>query len=116
MPAGMGWIMRASIATYSAKPPLLLMDRDLRDSHRAIPRRACGKRSVWHASDRHDAHGHPGLDLAESLCGAVFATTLGHPRDFAVPPIMRLVINGIHWAAVDVHLTAVQTFDLPLEP
>jgi len=49
----------------------------------------------------------------------VFATTLGHPRDFAVPQIMRLVVNGIHWAAgadVPAASAAVQTFDLPLEP
>lgn len=29
----------------------------------------------------------------------VFATTLGHAGDFAVPQIMRLIANGIHWAA-----------------
>jgi hypothetical protein len=29
----------------------------------------------------------------------VFATTLGHPGDFAVPQIMRTIVNGIHWAA-----------------
>jgi type 1 glutamine amidotransferase len=29
----------------------------------------------------------------------VFGTTLGHPGDFAVPQIMRLVVNGVHWAA-----------------
>jgi hypothetical protein len=29
----------------------------------------------------------------------VFGTTLGHPADFEVPQIMRLVVNGIHWAA-----------------
>lgn len=31
--------------------------------------------------------------------GRVFATTLGHPEDFAVEPFQRLVVNGIHWAA-----------------
>jgi type 1 glutamine amidotransferase len=49
----------------------------------------------------------------------VFASTLGHPRDFAVPQIMRLVVNGIHWAAgaeVPAASAAVNTFDLPLEP
>lgn len=49
----------------------------------------------------------------------VFATTLGHPRDFAVPQIMRLVVNGIHWAAgaeVPAASATVETFDLPLEP
>lgn len=29
----------------------------------------------------------------------VFATTLGHPGDFAVPQIMRTIVNGVHWAA-----------------
>lgn len=49
----------------------------------------------------------------------VFGTTLGHPRDFAVPQIMRIVVNGIHWAAgVEVPDAAceIKTFDLPLEP
>lgn len=49
----------------------------------------------------------------------VFGTTLGHPRDFAVPQIMRLVVNGIHWAAGADSPAAsaeVRTFDLPLEP
>ncbi|MFZ2641869.1 MAG: ThuA domain-containing protein [Verrucomicrobiia bacterium] len=49
----------------------------------------------------------------------VFATTLGHPRDFAVPQIMRIVVNGIHWAAgaeVPSASTEVKTFDLPLNP
>lgn len=49
----------------------------------------------------------------------VFATTLGHPRDFGVPQIMRILVNGIHWAAgieVPSASTPVKTFDLPLEP
>jgi hypothetical protein len=49
----------------------------------------------------------------------VFATTLGHPGDFGVSQIMRLVVNGIYWASglqVPSASTAVQTFDLPLEP
>ncbi|MFN0121035.1 MAG: ThuA domain-containing protein [Blastocatellia bacterium] len=29
----------------------------------------------------------------------VFVTTLGHPDDFRVDSMQRLVINGIHWAA-----------------
>jgi type 1 glutamine amidotransferase len=28
----------------------------------------------------------------------VFLTTLGHPGDFAIASVQRLVINGIHWA------------------
>jgi hypothetical protein len=49
----------------------------------------------------------------------VFAGTLGHPRDFAVPQVMRIVVNGIHWAAgaeVPAASVAVKPFDLPLEP
>ncbi len=49
----------------------------------------------------------------------VFASTLGHPRDFAVPQIMRIVVNGIHWAAgcpVPDAATEIKTFDLPLDP
>jgi type 1 glutamine amidotransferase len=30
--------------------------------------------------------------------GKVFTTTLGHPEDFEVESVQRLVINGIHWA------------------
>lgn len=30
--------------------------------------------------------------------GRVFTTTLGHPEDFDVEPVQRLVVNGIHWA------------------
>jgi type 1 glutamine amidotransferase len=29
----------------------------------------------------------------------IFATSFGHLGDFAVPQIMRIVVNGIHWAA-----------------
>jgi len=29
----------------------------------------------------------------------VFAASFGHPGDFAVPQIMRIIVNGIHWAA-----------------
>lgn len=31
--------------------------------------------------------------------GKVFVTTLGHPEDFQVESVQRLVVNGIHWAA-----------------
>lgn len=50
---------------------------------------------------------------------AVFATTLGHPRDFAVPQIMRILVNGIHWATgaeVPAASTAINTFDLAIDP
>jgi type 1 glutamine amidotransferase len=30
--------------------------------------------------------------------GRVFMTTLGHPEDFQVESVQRLVVNGIHWA------------------
>ena len=30
--------------------------------------------------------------------GRVFFTTLGHPADFKVEAVQRLVINGIHWS------------------
>ena len=30
--------------------------------------------------------------------GRVFVTTLGHPEDFRVESVQRLVANGIHWA------------------
>ena len=30
--------------------------------------------------------------------GRVFFTTLGHPEDFKVEAVQRLVINGIHWS------------------
>ncbi len=48
----------------------------------------------------------------------VFASTLGHPQDFAVPQIMRLVVNGIHWAAgapVPDASTAINTFRLEID-
>lgn len=31
--------------------------------------------------------------------GKVFVTTLGHPEDFQLESVQRLVINAIHWAA-----------------
>ncbi len=49
----------------------------------------------------------------------VFATTLGHPQDFAVPQIQRILVNGIHWAAgaaIPSAASEVKTFDLPLMP
>lgn len=30
--------------------------------------------------------------------GRVFFTTLGHPEDFGVEPVQRLVINAVHWS------------------
>jgi type 1 glutamine amidotransferase len=45
----------------------------------------------------------------------VFATSFGHLGDFAVPQIMRITVNGIHWAAgVDVPdaSTEIRTFQL----
>jgi hypothetical protein len=45
----------------------------------------------------------------------VFATTLGHPGDFAVPQIMRMVVNGIHWAAgveIPAATTEIRTFQV----
>ena len=29
--------------------------------------------------------------------GKVFMTTLGHPEDFKVAAVQRLIINAIHW-------------------
>ena len=49
----------------------------------------------------------------------VFATTLGHPQDFAVRHIMRLVVNGIHWAAgvpVPDAATEIKTFQVDVGP
>jgi hypothetical protein len=49
----------------------------------------------------------------------VFATTLGHPQDFAVPQMMRLVVNGIYWAAgvpAPDASTAIKTFQLEIGP
>ncbi|RDC65231.1 ThuA domain-containing protein [Adhaeribacter pallidiroseus] len=34
-----------------------------------------------------------------SFGGKFFMTTLGHPEDFDLEPVQRLVINGVHWAA-----------------
>jgi type 1 glutamine amidotransferase len=35
----------------------------------------------------------------QNAAGArVFATTMGHPEDFAVPAFQRLVVNAIHWS------------------
>jgi nicotinamidase-related amidase/type 1 glutamine amidotransferase len=31
--------------------------------------------------------------------GRVFYTSLGHPDDFAIPAVRRLLLNGIYWAA-----------------
>ena len=45
----------------------------------------------------------------------VFATSFGHPGDFAVPQIMRIIVNGIHWAAgvkIPDASTEIKTLDL----
>ena len=45
--------------------------------------------------------------------GKAFTTSLGHPGDFAVPQSMRVIINGIHWAAgaqIPAESTEVKTF------
>ena len=31
--------------------------------------------------------------------GRVFYTSLGHPDDFQVPALRRLLLNGVYWAA-----------------
>jgi len=36
-------------------------------------------------------HIHPGG-------GPAFSTTMGHPEDFIVPPVHRLITNAMHWA------------------
>ncbi|MBB6670687.1 ThuA domain-containing protein [Cohnella nanjingensis] len=35
---------------------------------------------------------------AHAWGGRVFATTMGHPDDFALPAFRRLLLNGMHWA------------------
>jgi type 1 glutamine amidotransferase len=34
-----------------------------------------------------------------SFGGKFFMTTLGHPEDFSLEPVQRLVINAMHWAS-----------------
>lgn len=47
--------------------------------------------------------------------GKTFGTSLGHENDFAQPMSMRVLINGIHWAAgkdVPSAKTPINTFDI----
>ncbi|MBS1790737.1 MAG: ThuA domain-containing protein [Acidobacteria bacterium] len=49
--------------------------------------------------ERKDAVENPVAWTWKNKIGAkVFMTTLGHPEDFQVESVQRLVINGIHWA------------------
>lgn len=51
-------------------------------------------------SERKDAVENPVAWTWKNRAGAkVFVTTLGHPEDFQVEAVQRLVVNGIHWAA-----------------
>jgi type 1 glutamine amidotransferase len=51
-------------------------------------------------SEKKDAVENPVAWAWENKAKAkVFVTTLGHPEDFQVESMQRLVINGIHWAA-----------------
>lgn len=51
-------------------------------------------------SERKDAVENPvAWTWRNKAGGRVFMTTLGHPEDFQVEAVQRLVINGIHWAA-----------------
>jgi len=50
-------------------------------------------------SERKDAIDNPVAWAWKNKAGArVFMTTLGHPEDFQVEAVQRLVINSIHWA------------------
>jgi type 1 glutamine amidotransferase len=50
-------------------------------------------------SERKDAIENPVLWTWKNKAGGrVFMTTLGHPEDFQVEAVQRLVVNGIHWA------------------
>lgn len=50
-------------------------------------------------SERTDAVENPvAWTWKNKVGGKVFVTTLGHPEDFQVESVQRLVINGIHWA------------------
>lgn len=51
-------------------------------------------------TDRKDAVENPvAWTWRNKAGGKVFMTTLGHPDDFKVESVQRLVVNGIHWAA-----------------
>jgi len=50
-------------------------------------------------SERKDAVDNPvAWTWKNKSGGRVFMTTLGHPEDFQVEAVQRLVFNGIHWA------------------
>jgi len=50
-------------------------------------------------SERKDAVDNPvAWTWKNKAGGRVFMTTLGHPEDFQVEAVQRLVFNGIHWA------------------
>lgn len=50
--------------------------------------------------DRKDAIENPvAWTWKNKAGGKVFVTTLGHPEDFQVESVQRLVINALHWAA-----------------
>ncbi len=50
-------------------------------------------------SEKKDPVDNPVAWTWRNKAGArVFMTTLGHPQDFEVESVQRLVINGIHWA------------------
>ncbi|MGE0128171.1 MAG: ThuA domain-containing protein [Blastocatellales bacterium] len=56
---------------------------------------------IGHAvdSERKDAVDNPvAWTWKNKAGGRVFMTTLGHPEDFQVESVQRLVFNGIHWA------------------
>jgi type 1 glutamine amidotransferase len=65
--------------------------------------------------DRRDAVDNPvAWTWKNKAGGRVFMTTLGHPEDFQVESMQRLVVNGVHWAlgksapakwagAIDIH-------------
>jgi len=51
-------------------------------------------------SERKDAVENPVAWTWRNKANAkVFVTTLGHPEDFQVESVQRLIVNGIHWAA-----------------
>ncbi|MDX2041231.1 MAG: ThuA domain-containing protein [Acidobacteriota bacterium] len=51
-------------------------------------------------SERKDAVENPVAWAWRNKANAkVFVTTLGHPEDFQVESVQRLIVNGIHWAA-----------------
>ncbi|QMU27552.1 ThuA domain-containing protein [Adhaeribacter radiodurans] len=63
------------------------------------------KGSTWllmgHAvnPDKEDVENPVAWTGTNSFGSKFFMTTLGHPEDFDIEPVQRLVINSIHWAA-----------------